>query len=135
MIQFAPDTQTVPGQLVFMGGRAYDLEIPMSRADGKRFLPSNYVIYCPILGEVWAKRYVKHPDVNRWWAKPMPCVEAGFGFLWDRYDQSWNLSLPYELLVRELDLINIYYEEGANNLAALFPSPNFARRGYAECHT
>lgn len=138
VIQFFPDKETIPGQLIFTdgSGRAYDLEIPFMRADGKRFLPQNFIIYCPILGEVWAKRYVKHPQAGKWWSKAKPCADAGFGFLWDPYDEAWNQSLPYGLLVREIELIGMYYEHGeAPNLAALFPSPNFARSGYAQCNT
>ena len=93
----------------------------------KVFIPQPFIVYCSICGNVWAERQVDHEHAGRYWAKDMPCRDCGHGFLWDPYSEPWNKQLPLALLLREIELYATYYERGAKNYAALFPSKLFRR--------
>ena len=126
-------SQTVAGQLVIMKeghimDHRWDLQIPKTAADGKVFLPANYIIYCSICGDVWGERQVFHENAGRYWAKDKPCRHCGHGFIWEDYDEAWNKSLPLPVLVREIELIHNFYTEGAKNIHALFPPKSIRRQ-------
>jgi hypothetical protein len=107
----------------------YGIQVPKTTADGKVFLPSNFLIYCNICGEPWARRSIQEGPKTRWWAKDMPCQNCGFGFLWVDYDRAWQESMRSNvpLMQREMTLYKRCWDAGLKNYAAMCHGKYVAR--------
>ena len=100
---------------------------PCIRADGILYRPESWIIFCGRCGDVWARRFNRELDNNHWTVKNWPCESCGLGSLWDNWNKAWNLSLPPKLLLREMDIIYNWHNEGIRTYEEFFRHKFFRR--------
>jgi hypothetical protein len=110
-------------------GRVYDpVDTPDVRVDGRDFTPEAWAILCNRCGTVWARRTNMNLPNRNWQVKRWPCQSCDYGSLWDTWNEAWNRSLPKELLYREMDIIQRWYDEGIRTYAQFFQRKFFRRK-------
>jgi hypothetical protein len=110
-------------------GYAYPVtQTPKMIMDGATYRSESYVIVCNKCGEVWARRVaLDREDIDNWQVKRIPCRIHGNGSLWSDWNEPWNRSLPYELLLRELDLMKQWYDLGVRTHLQFWKYKHYGR--------
>ena len=117
-------------QLNGRDGYAYPVtQVHYDRVDGIEWSPESWVMLCPTCGQIWARRYcLALPEINHWQVKRWPCRTHGNGSLWDAWNKNWNASLPFPLLVREMDILHDWWENGIRTHMEYFRQKHFRRK-------
>jgi hypothetical protein len=101
---------------------------PTVVADGKHYYPANWNVFCPVCGHLWARRFLVDDVPRPWQYHAWPCLACGHGSLWDSYNKAWNVTLPPDLVLRELDIIQNWYDQGINTYLKYFQYKHFRRK-------
>jgi hypothetical protein len=114
--------QTVGDNHVYPGK-----ESPCVQMRGVDYKPESWHIICPDCGTLWATREVL-PTSKHWTVRLWPCRDCGNGSLWDAWNKPWNLSLPVELLLREMEIIKGWFDEGIRTYKDWFTTKHLRRK-------
>ena len=107
----------------------YDpVDSPDQRIDGRTFRPESFKVMCHHCGVIWAERVNFDLPNDNWSVKRWPCQACDGGSLWDAWNEPWNRSLPYGLLVREMNLIKGWYDQGIRSYHQFFQFRHFRRK-------
>lgn len=105
-----------------------ETQAPAMNMDAREWRPESWNIGCHHCGDIWAKRVVLRDDNPHWNWKTWPCFRCGYGSLWDPWNEPWNMSLPTELLHRELDMVQHWYDLGIKTYNDYFKYRHFRRK-------
>lgn len=103
------------------------VETPSIGINGGIYQPDCWVIFCGHCGNVWGKRFLIDQPNDHWNIRIWPCRNCGNGSLWDAWNKPWNMSLPPELLHREMDIIAGWWDEGIRTYNQFFQYKHFRR--------
>lgn len=101
---------------------------PDVKMEGRVYRPESWHIFCHRCGVHWAQLLNVDLPNDNWQVKRWPCQGCGHGSLWDAWNEPWNRSLPYELLLREMNLIKGWYDEGIRTYNQFFQYKHFRRK-------
>lgn len=102
---------------------------PSIYVEGITYRPESWMIYCQGCGHLWARRInTGSYGTENWTVRNWPCRTCGHGSLWDHHNKPWNQSLPIELLHRELEIIQGWYQEEGITTQELFFKHKYFRR-------
>lgn len=103
------------------------VEAPSIALHGQTYEPDSWIIFCGHCGNVWGQRVLIDRPNDHWNIRIWPCRDCGNGSLWDAWNKPWNLSLPPELLHREMDIIKGWWDEGIRTYHQFFQYKHFRR--------
>lgn len=98
----------VNGEVIARGNVSHD------DVHGQPFPPDSFAYVCPFCGDVWAKVKVEGRPFVSWLisceSHPPPYAGVVAGSLWLGWDRAFNLCLPREVLVREVEMHIKHFE-------------------------